>query len=330
MPLEIIRNDIIKVTADAIVNPTNSAIDAGGGVDLEIHKAAGPLLAVECRTLGELPVGQARITKGYDLPARYVIHTAGPVWRGGNSGEEGLLKDSYRSSLNLAREYGLESIAFPLISSGSFGYPKDLALRTAISVIGEFLLSNDMTVYLVVYDRDSFMLSNKLFSSITQYIDEKYVEEKPVSVRRRSGNLLEDSMMSPMESQAPTRKSRRSLDEVIGQMDETFSRSLIRLIDEKKLKDTDVYKKANVDRKLFSKIRNDVFYKPSKATAIAFAIALELNLDETRDLLMKAGFALSNSSKSDLIIQYFLERGIHNIFEINEALYGFGQAALGE
>ena len=330
MPLEIIRNDIIKVNADAIVNPTNRLIDGGGGVDLEIHKAAGPQLAEECKSLGELPVGQARITKGYNLPARYVIHTAGPVWQGGNSGEEGLLKGCYRSSLDIAKEYGLESIAFPLISSGSFGYPKDLALRTAISSIGEFLLSNDMTVYLVVYDKDSFMLSGKLFSSITQYIDEKYVEEKPPSVRRRRGDLLAESMMSPMESQAIPRKSKRSLDEVIGQMDETFSRSLLRLIDEKGLKDTDVYKKANVDRKLFSKIRNDVFYKPSKATAIAFAIALELNLDETRDLLMKAGFALSNSSKSDLIIQYFLERGIHNIFEINEALYGFGQAALGE
>lgn len=330
MPLEIIRNDIINVLADAIVNPTNRALDGGGGVDLEIHKAAGPKLAEECRSLGELPIGQARITKGYDLPAKYVIHTAGPIWQGGNSGEEGLLKDSYRSSLNLAKEYKLESIAFPLISSGSFGYPKDLALRTAISSIGEFLLSNDMTVYLVVYDKDSFMLSNKLFSSIKQYIDEKYVEEKPPSVRRRRGEILEESMMSPMESQAIPRKSKRSLDEVIGQMDETFSRSLLRLIDEKKLKDADVYKKANVDRKLFSKIRNDVFYKPSKATAIAFAIVLELNLDETRDLLMKAGFALSNSSKSDLIIQYFLEREIYNIFEINEALYGFGQAALGE
>lgn len=330
MPLEIIRNDIIKVLADAIVNPTNRALDGGGGVDLEIHKAAGPKLTEECRSLGELPVGQARITKGYDLPAKYVIHTAGPIWQGGNSGEEGLLKDCYRSSLNLAKEYKLESIAFPLISSGSFGYPKDLALRTAISSIGEFLLSNDMTVYLVVYDKDSFMLSNKLFSSIKQYIDEKYVEEKPASVRRRRGEILEESMMAPMESQTIPRKSKRSLDEVIGQMDETFSRSLLRLIDEKKLRDADVYKKANVDRKLFSKIRNDVFYKPSKATAIAFAIALELNLDETRDLLMKAGFALSNSSKFDLIIQYFLEMEIYNIFEINEALYGFGQVALGE
>jgi len=329
VPLEIIRNDIIKVNADAIVNPTNRALDAGGGVDLEIHKAAGPKLAEECRSLGELPVGKARITKGYDLPARYVIHTAGPVWQGGNSGEEGLLKSCYRSSLDLAKEYGLESVAFPLISSGSFGYPKDLALRTAISSIGEFLLSNDMKVYLVVYDKDSFMLSGKLFASITQYIDEKYVEEKPASVRERRGDMLAAEMMSPMESQAIPRKSKRSLDEVVGQMDETFSRSLLRIIDEKGLKDSDVYKKANVDRKLFSKIKSDAFYKPSKPTAIAFAIALELNLDETKDLLMKAGFALSNSSKSDLIIQYFLEREIYNIFEINEALYGFGQAALG-
>jgi O-acetyl-ADP-ribose deacetylase (regulator of RNase III) len=331
VPLEIIRNDITRMAADAIVSPTNEKLDGKGGTDLEIHRAAGPLLAEECRALGHLPVGQARITKGYDLPAKYVIHTAGPVWQGGNAGEEGLLKDCYRSSLDLAREKGLESIAFPLISSGSFGYPKDLALRTAISAIGDFLLSNDMTVYLVVYDRTSFMLSSKLFSSITQYIDERYVEEKPPSERILSRASLAESMMpSPyMDSQAAPGKKKRSLDEVIGQMDETFSKSLLRLIDEKDIKDSVVYKKANVDRKLFSKIRNDTFYKPSKPTAIAFAIALELNLDETRDLLMKAGYALSSSSKSDIIIQYFIELGNYNIYEINEALFAFGQATIG-
>jgi O-acetyl-ADP-ribose deacetylase (regulator of RNase III) len=328
VPLEIIRNDITRVIADAIVNPTNEKLDGGGGTDLEIHKAAGPLLAEECKSLGVLPVGQARITKGYDLPARYVIHTAGPVWKGGNSGEEGLLRDCYRNSLELAKEKGLESIAFPLISSGSFGYPKDRALSTAISAIGNFLLEHDMTVYLVVYDKQSFMLSSKLYSSITQYIDERYVEEKPAA-RRRSEALLEDSMMSPVESQAIPRKSKRSLDEVLGQMDETFSKSLIRLIDEKDIKDSVVYKKANVDRKLFSKIKNDVFYKPSKPTAIAFAIALELNLDETRDLLMKAGYALSSSSKSDIIIQYFIEQNNYNIYEINEVLFAFDQATIG-
>ncbi|MBW8382572.1 MAG: macro domain-containing protein [Youngiibacter sp.] len=328
MPLEIIRDDITRVHADAIVNPTNEKLDGKGGTDLEIHRAAGPLLAEECRSLGVLSVGQARITKGYDLPARYVIHTAGPVWKGGNTGEEGLLRDCYRNSLELAKEKGLESIAFPLISSGSFGYPKDRALSTAISAIGNFLLEHDMTVYLVVYDKQSFMLSSKLYSSITQYIDERYVEEKPAA-RRRSEALLEDSMMSPVDSQAIPRKSKRSLDEVLGQMDETFSKSLIRLIDEKDIKDSVVYKKANVDRKLFSKIRNDAFYKPSKPTAIAFAIALELNLDETRDLLMKAGYALSSSSKSDIIIQYFIEQNNYNIYEINEALFAFNQATIG-
>jgi O-acetyl-ADP-ribose deacetylase (regulator of RNase III) len=328
VPLEIIRDDITRVHADAIVNPTNEKLDGGGGTDHEIHKAAGPLLAEECRSLGVLPVGQARITKGYDLPARYVIHTAGPVWKGGNSGEEGLLRDCYRNSLELAKEKGLESIAFPLISSGSFGYPKDRALGTAISAIGNFLLEHDMTVYLVVYDKQSFMLSSKLYSSITQYIDERYVEEKPAA-RRRSEVMLEEAMMSSVDSQAIPRKSKRSLDEVLGQMDETFSKSLIRLIDEKDIKDSVVYKKANVDRKLFSKIKNDVFYKPSKPTAIAFAIALELSLDETRDLLMKAGYALSSSSKSDIIIQYFIEQNNYNIYEINEVLFAFDQATIG-
>lgn len=336
MPLEIIRNDITKVHADAIVNAANPSLLGGGGVDGAIHRAAGPELLAECRTLGGCEVGQVKITKGYSLAAKYVIHTVGPVWYDGKRNEEMLLADCYRNSLELAKDYKLESIAFPLISSGAFGYPKDKALRTAISVIGDFLLSNEMTVFLVVYDKAAFMLSEKLFSSIKQYIDDKYIEERPFSPRDRRKEVyqlkeihLEDSRNFYMEPPAPIKKSKRSLDDVVKNMDETFSQMLLRLIDEKGMTDAETYKKANIDRKLFSKIRNDIYYRPSKSTAIAFAIALKLNLDETKDLLLKAGFALSNSNKFDIIIEYFIEEGNYNIFEINEALFAFDQNLLG-
>jgi len=336
MPLEIIRNDITKVHADAIVNAANTSLLGGGGVDGSIHRVAGSELLPECRALGGCEIGQAKITKGYKLPAKYIIHTVGPVWHGGNDNEEKLLADCYKNSLALAKKHNLESIAFPLISSGAFGYPKDRALKTAISIIGDFLLNNDMTVYLVVFDKAAFALSEKLFSSITQYIDDKYIEEHPVdrSNRLEERHILkeyciEEPMLSPIREPAPAAKRKRSLDDVVKHMDETFSQMLLRLIDEKGMTDAETYKKANIDRKLFSKIRNDINYKPSKPTAIAFAIALGLNLDETKDLLLKAGFALSHSSKFDIIIQYFLDEGNYNIFEINEALFAFDQNLLG-
>ena len=328
MPFEIIRNDITKVHVDAIVNAANSSLLGRGGVDGAIHRAAGPELLDECRTLGGCKVGQAKITKGYKLPAKYIIHTVGPVWHGGKTGEENLLTDCYRNSLALAKDYKLESIAFPLISTGAFGYPKDKALKTAISAIGDFLLNNEMMVFLVVYDKAAFKLSEKLFSSITQYIDDKYIEELPVGRRNRFDERYQE-YYADSSMEAPLKKPKRSLDDVVKHMDETFSQMLLRLIDEKGMTDSETYKRANIDRKLFSKIRNDINYKPSKPTAIAFSIALRLNLDETKDLLLKAGFALSHSSKFDIIIEYFIEDDNYNIFEINEALFAFGQKPLG-
>lgn len=336
MPLQIIRNDITKISADAIVNAANSSLLGGGGVDGAIHSAAGPELLEECRTLGGCETGQAKITKGYKLPAKYIIHTVGPVWHGGKNNEEKLLIDCYKNSLALAKNYKLESIAFPLISSGAFGYPKDKALKTAISVIGDFLLNNEMTIYLVVFDKAAFVLSEKLFSSITQYIDDNYIEEHLLNRRGRfeeihqlSEGYLDTSGHFSKEAFTHKEEYKRSLDDVVNNMDETFSQMLLRLIDEKGMSDAEAYKKANIDRKLFSKIRNDINYKPSKPTAIAFAIALKLNLDETKDLLLKAGFALSHSSKFDIIIEYFIEDGNYNIFEINEALFAFDQSLLG-
>ena len=341
MPLEIIRNDITQVHADAIVNAANRSLLGGSGVDGAIHKAAGPELLAECRTLGGCKVGEAKITKGYRLPAKYVIHTVGPVWHGGEADEEKLLADCYRNSLALARQYELESIAFPLISSGAFGYPKDKALKVAIAEIGDFLLQHEMTVYLVVFDRASFALSEKLFASIAEYIDDNYIDLQPVDDRNRRERIrmqeevLEDALYEAsissayMPAPAAPLKRKRKLADVVKQLEETFSQVLLRLIDEKGMSDAETYKRANIDRKLFSKIRNDIYYKPSKPTVLSFAIALRLNLDETRDLLRKAGFALSRSSKFDIIVQYFIEEGNYNIFEINEALFAFEQSLLG-
>ena len=336
MPLEIIRNDITQVHVDAIVNAANESLLGGGGVDGAIHRAAGPELLVECRTLGGCKVGEAKITKGYRLPAKYIIHTVGPVWRGGKKSEEKLLADCYRSSLALARQHELESIAFPLISTGAFGYPKDKALKVAIAEIGDFLLQHEMTVYLVVFDRASFALSEKLFASITEYIDDNYIDLHPIDDRNQrelicmqEADLYMESRSTQLSMSAPAAPVKRKLADVVKQLEDSFSQMLLRLIDEKGMNDAQTYKKANIDRKLFSKIRNDIYYKPSKPTVFAFAIALRLNLDETRDLLGKAGFAISHSSKFDLIVQFFIEEGNYNIFEINEALFAFDQPLLG-
>jgi O-acetyl-ADP-ribose deacetylase (regulator of RNase III) len=335
MPLEIIRNDITQVHADAIVNAANESLLGGGGVDGAIHRAAGPELLAECRTLGGCRVGEAKITKGYRLPAKYIIHTVGPVWRGGKSSEDKLLANCYRNSLALAREYMLESIAFPLISSGAFGYPKDKALKVAIAEIGDFLLQHEMTVYLVVFDRASFALSEKLFASIAEYIDDNYIDLHPSDERNRrericmQEDVFYEASIIPASMPAPVKPVKRKLADVVKQLEESFSQMLLRLIDEKGMNDAETYKKANIDRKLFSKIRNDIYYKPSKPTVFAFAIALRLNLDETRDLLGKAGFAISHSSKFDIIVQFFIEEGNYNIFEINEALFAFDQPLLG-
>ena len=331
MPLEIVRNDITKMQVDAIVNAANSSLLGGGGVDGAIHYAAGKELLEECKTLGGCKTGDAKITKGYNLPCKYVIHTVGPRWLGGNRNEKSLLESCYKTSLQIAKDNKCDTVAFPLISSGIYGYPKDKALKVAIDVISEFLLENDMKIYIVIFDKAAYKISEKLFSDITEYIDDNYVEEHTNYRRERSRmnapimasislNDMCDCMMAANE---------KELDDVLAQIDESFSEMLLRKIDEKGITDAECYKKANIDRKLFSKIRSDVHYKPSKPTAIAFAISLELSLEETQDMLMKAGFALSNSNKFDIIIKYFIERGNYNVFEINEALFAFDQSLLG-
>ena len=328
MPLHIIRNDITKMQVDAIVNAANNTLLGGGGVDGAIHRAAGPGLLAECRTLNGCLTGEAKITGGYGLPSRYVIHTVGPIWQDGQHGERELLVSCYRKSLELARANGCETVAFPLISAGVYGYPKAQALHVAIDTIGGFLLENDMTVYIVVFDRTVFDFSTKLFADVAEYIDDHYVDARAESYRRR----LQMEDLAPMMA-PPVARSKASapsaLHELLADLDAGFSETLLALIDRSGKKDSEIYKKANIDRKLFSKIRKDPTYHPSKNTAIALAIALELDLEQTRDLIGRAGYALSHSSHFDIIIEYCIRNEKYNIFEINEILFGFDQSLLG-
>ena len=328
MPLLLVRNDITKMPVDAIVNAANESLLGGGGVDGCVHRAAGPELLEACRALGGCRTGEAKLTAGFRLPCRYVIHTVGPVWRGGTHGEREQLASCYRSSLALARAHGCETVAFPLISSGVYGYPKDQALRVAVDTIGAFLAENDLTVYLVIFDRASYEIGGKLFADIAAYIDERYVDAHTDHRRERLRQVsaAENRMPSACEA-APMAAS--GLDEALAHLDAGFSETLLKLIDRSGKKDSEIYKKANVDRKLFSKIRSNPAYRPSKPTAVAFAVALELSLPETRDLIARAGYALSASSKFDVIVEYFIARKNYNIFEINEALFAFDQSLLG-
>ena len=349
MPLQIIRQDITKMRVDAIVNTTNEEMVGYSGVDEAIHLAAGPALDAECEKLKPLFLGQAKVTKGYNLDCKYIIHTSGPVWRGGNNSEKELLESCYRSSLAAALEYGCETVAFPLISSGVYCYPKDQVLKVAVSVITEFLFEHEMTVYLCVFDKKSYSFSKKLFEDISELIDDDYVEEyecdydsldafesvgsPPPSERLSSKRLSEPmrttSMMIPRAS-SPDSAKNKSLKDYMKSMDKPFAYKLFDWIDERGMTDVECYKKANVDKKTFSKIKcNPKTYKPSKQTAVAFAIALRLNLDQTQDLLASAGLTLSRSFTFDKIIRYFIQNEIYDIFEINEALFEFDQVLLG-
>lgn len=365
MPLEIIRNDITKVRADAIINTANPNVAVGDGVDGAVYAAAGrDLLLAERAKIGPLRPGECAVTPAFALPAKYIIHTVGPAWEGGDKGEAETVAKCYRNALEKAKELNCESAAFPLISAGTYGFPKDVALKTAVSEISGFLFGCDMIVYLVVYDKKSFEVSGKAFSDIKSYIDESevkvrrhrrpepesFLSPQSISFDGRSGNYepagaarsfyREEELARPepakrrerrgiLPSLGIPRRPEKDLEDIIKEKDETFQQYLFRIIDRKGLTDPEVYKKANIDRKHFSKIRGNVNYNPSRKTALALAVALELNMDETRDLLLKAGLALTRSSTFDLIIEYCIEHKIYDIYEINCILFKFDQPTLG-
>ena len=341
MPLQIIRQDITKMRVDAIVNTTNEEMVGYSGVDLAIHTIAGAELDAECAKLAPLGLGQAKLSGAYGLPCKYVIHTSGPVWRGGLVGESIILRSCYIESLKLAVKNGCRSVAFPLISSGVYGYPKDQVLKFAIQTITEFLFDHELTVYLCVFDKESYSFSQKLFSDIQEFINDEYVDEHDEDFYEAFDSGVDEMQMAkciqaPMRADAMMPRKRetssaagKSLREYMKQMDRSFQEMLFDLIDESGMTDVECYKKANVDKRTFSKIKSNKDYKPSKQTVIAFAISLQLDMDTTQELLATAGFTLSRSKVFDKIIRYFIHNGNYDIFEINEALFEFDQTLLG-
>ena len=363
MPFEIVRNDITNMRVDAIVNSANPRPIFGAGTDSAIHQKAGPELLAARKKIGNLAPGSVAVTPAFRLQAKYVIHTVGPVWNGGSCGEESLLRSCYENSLKLALENGCQSVAFPLIATNNYGFPKDLALQTAISVFSAFLLAHEMQIYLVVFDRKAFQLSEMLFQDVASYIDENYVDAWEKAQYGPEGNtrrqrmrrqqdfqLCESSVFYeeacegvPMSSKTFAPVARRkaakavpaqavqaiSLEEMLKQEDAGFTQTLLKLIDERGKKDSEIYKKANLSKQHFSKIRNNPDYRPTKPTAIALAIALELDLEQTKDLLGRAGYALTNSSKFDLIIRYFIENRVYDVIRINCVLFEHDQSLLG-
>ncbi len=329
MTLKLIRKDITEMKTEAIVNAANEMLQPGGGVCGAIFRKAGPdKLRQACNEIGFCATGNAVITPGFDL-CKYIIHTVGPIYRGGHDNEEELLRSCYRNSLKLADENKIKSISFPIISSGIYGYPKDEAIRIAREEIQKYLENSEIEVYLVFYDLNSFLSSSVNFDDVEVYIQNNIIvpkAEMKTAGWRKEYEVFEDgdAFFSPNYIEADSRK----LEDLIRNIDETFSQMLLRLIDEKGMTDVETYKRANIDRKLFSKIRSNKDYRPSKNTVLAFCIALKLSLDESIDLLEKAGYALSHSNKTDIIVEYFIRNEEYDIFELNETLFHFTAATL--
>ena len=399
MAFKIVRNDITKMNTEAIVNTANDQVTVGTGCDSAVYKAAGyeELLAYRTEKIGYVPEGEVFLTPGFGLQAKYIIHAVSPRYAGGNEGEEEKLRSCYRKSLRLAEEKRLHSIAFPLISTGSFGYPKEEGMRIAVDEINAFLLNHEMDIFLVVFDDQASSLGKRIYPDLDEYIDQNYVEDacweeyeeeayEPDSSRvekrllaslfharkreKRAGNKLEEKLEEKAESkleekaeskpeEKPEGKREKKLakeplceDAFMARMEEseaakyeffdfeelheskleermkhisdTFSQYLMYLIREKKMENAEVYKRAIVDKKIFSKIKNNVDYHPQKLTALCLCVGAKLNLDESKDLLARAGYALSPCDKTDIIFSYFIENEIYDMIELDIQLEEHG------
>ena len=335
MSFTIIRQDIAAVRADAIVNAANHAPAIGSGVDARLHLAAGPQLLEARKKIGFLSPGEAAVTEAFALPARFVIHAVTPHWENGARMEAQLLRKAYDRCLELAVQQGCRSIAFPLLAAGHHGFPRDLALRIATSAFRDFLKEQELEIILVVFDRESFQISKARFSAVSACIDDALAETTAMFEmlpRSRDRSRVFDTCHTcglPEEAEPLLSSSAPDLQALLREQDAGFAETLVSLIQKSGKKNSEIYKKANVDKKLFSKIVNNIHYHPSKPTAVAFAIALELDLEQTKDLIGRAGFALTHSSKFDIIIEYFIRNHNYDLFEINEVLFSFDQVLLG-
>ena len=334
MPFLMIRNDITKVAADAIVNPANRNLLQGSGTSRAIYQAAGEQeLTAACEAIGRCDLGRAVCTPAFGLPAKYIFHAVCPAWHGGGFGEAQQLASAYHSALKLAAKYHCESVAFPLLSSGNYGYPKEQAFRIAVDTITQYVMEHDLTVYLVLYDQHSLAVSRKLFTSVEEYIDDHYVAQNDESYQFDRRRRLEEAAAPMLEAAAPpppaAPMAARSLEHLMDNLGESFTTRLLRLIDERGLKDSTVYKQSNISRQHFSKIQCNRDYNPKKKTVLAFAVGLHLSEDETIDLLKSAGYAFSDGSKRDWIVRYCLEQKIYNINQVNTLLFEYDQEQLG-
>lgn len=321
MPVKVIESDITKLEVDVIVNAANKALQQGGGVCGAIFQAAGAeKLQKACDEIGSCAVGEAVMTDGFELKAKKIIHTVGPIWQDGTAGEAELLRNCYENSLHLAYQKGYQSIAFPLISSGIYGYPVEAAFRVALSTIRHFLSTHQLFVYLVIYDQKGLHIESPKHPDVSAYIKANY-KYQDISMERQEDTLI-------FEAQATSQQSIKNLDELLENVEESFAEKLLRMIDKKGMTDVETYKKANIDRRLFSKIRNLADYTPLKKTVLSFAIALELTVEETQELLAAAGYTLSKSSKFDLILRYFIEREVYDLYQINETLFDLDEMLL--
>lgn len=331
MPLRIIRDDILKVKASAIVNPSDTLLSGSGSIDFRIHDICKDALKLELQKYKYINTSDVILTKSYALDnCDYIIHVAGPIYSDGKHNEFDLLRKAYKNILNIALENNIKDIAIPLISSGTFNFPKKDAFNIAVEEINDFIADNDIDVTLVVYDDESFSISKQLNEDVKDYINKKL--NKPKRTRRKKPEIsltLCDNSITHKYEENKSYSFVCQESKPIFELDESFSESLLRIIDEKGLKDADVYKKAGIDRKLFSTIRSKKDYHPSKKTAVSLCIALNLNLKQTNDLLKKAGMTLSNSNLFDVIIEYFIKNKIYDIYEINSVLLDNDQPLIG-
>ena len=351
MPFSIVRNDIARVAADAVVNAANTHLAPGGGVCGALFEAAGYAdMARACEAIGHCNTGDAVVTPAFRLPAQWCIHAVGPIWRGGSHGEEEALRRCYRAVFARVVELGAHSVAFPLISAGIYGYPVAQALAVAREETAAFLAEHDeVAVTLVVFDRAVVREGSALAAKIAEYIDDAYAEHH-LRARSRAAELererawAEDasacgaprparhhgaeSLCAAQPLLAPS-SDKGTLDEALAHLDASFSETLLALIDARGMTDAEVYHRANLSRQLFAKIRGNAAYRPAKPTAVALAFALELSLSETQDLLGRAGLTLSRASKFDVIVRFFIERGIYDVFRLNEMLFAYDQPLVG-